>query len=72
MSNKQLLLLLLLSFLWGLAFLFSGIAVRELHPLYVALLRVGLAALVLLPFLLYIFGFPKTVNAWLPFIGDFE
>ncbi len=69
MSNKQLFLLLLLSFLWGLAFLFSGIAVRELHPLYVALLRVGLAALVLLPFLLYIFGFPKTVNAWLPFIG---
>ena len=69
MSNKQLILLLLLSFLWGLAFLFSGIAVKELHPLYVVLLRVGLAALVLTPFLLYYFPLPNTVNGWLPYIG---
>ena len=53
----------------GLAFLFSGIAVKELHPLYVVLLRVGLAALVLTPFLLYYFPLPNTVNGWLPYIG---
>jgi drug/metabolite transporter (DMT)-like permease len=40
-------LLLLLSFLWGGAFFFAAIAVRELPPLTVVVSRTGLAALAL-------------------------
>jgi drug/metabolite transporter (DMT)-like permease len=41
-------LLLLLSLLWGGSFFFTGIAVKELPPLTIVVLRVGLAALLLL------------------------
>lgn len=41
-------LILLLSLLWGGSFFFTGIAVRELPPLTIVVLRVGLAALILL------------------------
>ena len=44
-------LLALLSVLWGGSFFFIGVAIRELPPLTVVLLRVALAALVLLPLL---------------------
>ena len=39
--------LLALSALWGASFFFVGIAVRELPPLSIVTLRVGIAALVL-------------------------
>ena len=42
------LMLLLLSLLWGGSFFFTGIAVKELPPLTIVVLRVGLAALMLL------------------------
>lgn len=38
---------LALALIWGSSFLFIKVAVRELHPLYVALGRVGVGALVL-------------------------
>lgn len=44
-------LLLLLSFLWGGAFFFAAVAVRELPPLTVVLSRTGLASLALALFL---------------------
>ena len=40
-------LLALLSLLWGGSFFFIGVAVKELPPLTLASLRVGLAALIL-------------------------
>lgn len=63
-------LLILLSILWGGAFFFSGVAVKELPPLTVVLIRVFLAALALLPLFWY-FGhsMPKTLSAWIPFFG---
>jgi drug/metabolite transporter (DMT)-like permease len=63
-------LLIFLSVLWGGAFFFAGVAVRELPPLTVVLVRVGLAAAVLTPLFWY-FGhsFPKKASDWLPFLG---
>ncbi|TGD67532.1 EamA family transporter [Tabrizicola sp. WMC-M-20] len=47
MSCRDWGLLLLLSFLWGGAFFFAAVAVKELAPLTVVLLRTGLAAMAL-------------------------
>lgn len=62
------LLLILLSILWGGAFFFIGVAVRELPPFTIVLVRVALGAVLLLP-LLKLFGgeFPKTAAGWVPF-----
>jgi drug/metabolite transporter (DMT)-like permease len=48
MSALEWVLLLTLSVLWGGSFFFVGVAVRELPPLTIVVLRVLLAALVLL------------------------
>lgn len=70
MSLKQWLLLAALSVLWGGSFLFVGIAVKELPPLTIVLARVGLAALILLPFMLALgHKLPPTLPAWMPFLG---
>lgn len=62
--------LIVLSVLWGGSFLFIGVAVRELPPLTVILVRVAVAALVLWP-VLKIAGLrlPSTVSGWVPFVG---
>lgn len=63
-------LLILLSVLWGGAYFFAGVAVRELPPLTVVLARVFLAAVALLPLFWYSgYLMPRSYNAWLPFIG---
>jgi len=63
-------LLILLSVLWGGAYFFAGVAVRELPPLTVVLARVFIATVTLLPLLWY-FGYklPSTLSDWYPFIG---
>jgi drug/metabolite transporter (DMT)-like permease len=63
-------LLCLLSLLWGGSFVFNGLALKELPPLTLVLLRVGLAAAILLP-LLYSRGhcLPKDMNGWRPFFA---
>lgn len=63
-------LLILLSVLWGGAYFFAGVAVRELPPLTVVLARVFLAAITLLPVFWY-FGYtmPRSFAQWLPFFG---
>ena len=68
MHRQDWLLLLLLSVLWGGAFFFIGVAIRELPPATIVLARVALGALVLLPFL-HRFGgaLPKRPADWLPF-----
>jgi len=63
-------LLGLLAVLWGGSFVFNGLALKELPPLTLVLLRVGLAALILLPVLrLRGLGFPKGVAGWRPFFA---
>jgi drug/metabolite transporter (DMT)-like permease len=61
-------LLGMLSVLWGGSFFFHDVALRELPPLTLVLIRVALAAIVLLPLLrIYRIGFPKTWSGWKPF-----
>jgi drug/metabolite transporter (DMT)-like permease len=63
-------LLALLSVLWGGSFFFVGVAIRELPPLTVVLLRVTLAAILLLPLLWgYRIAFPKGFSGWRPFFA---
>ena len=63
-------LLGLLSILWGGSFFFNGVVLRELPPFTVVLLRVTLAALMLLPLLwLYRVRFPTGLSGWKPFIA---
>ena len=49
MDGQDWSLLILLSVLWGGAYFFAGVAVKELPPLTVVLARVLLAAVALLP-----------------------
>ncbi len=63
-------LLILLSVLWGGAYFFAGVAVKELPPLTVVLARVLLAAIALLPLFWYWgHSLPQSFAAWLPFFG---
>ena len=48
MGLREWAMLVALSMVWGGSFLFVGVSVRELPPLTLVLLRVGLAALALL------------------------
>ncbi|MGI9407149.1 MAG: DMT family transporter, partial [Hyphomicrobiaceae bacterium] len=68
MNGTEWSLLILLSVLWGGAFFFVGVAVKELPPLTIVLVRVALAALMLLPvFWYYGHKLPATLSAWTPF-----
>ena len=60
----------MLSVLWGGSFFFNGVVLRELPPLTVVLLRVALAAIILLPLLwVYRISFPKGISGWTPFFA---
>jgi len=64
------LLLGLLSILWGGSFFFNGVVLKELPPFTLVLLRVALAALMLLPLLwLFRIRFPIGLAGWKPFIA---
>ncbi len=70
MDGQDWSLLILLSVLWGGAYFFGGVAVKELPPLTVVLARVSIAAIVLLPVFWYLgYSLPRTFSAWLPFFG---
>jgi drug/metabolite transporter (DMT)-like permease len=63
-------LLAVLSVLWGGSFFFNGLALKELPPLTLVLLRVALGALFLLPLVLaYRIEFPKGIAGWKPFFA---
>jgi drug/metabolite transporter (DMT)-like permease len=63
-------LLGLLSILWGGSFFFNGVVLKELPPLTVVLLRVAIAALMLVPLLhAYRIPLPKGVPGWKPFFA---
>ena len=69
MDGKDWGLLILLSVLWGGAFFFAGVAVRELPPMTVVLARVAIAAAILLP-VFWALGhrLPRGLAAWRPFL----
>jgi drug/metabolite transporter (DMT)-like permease len=63
-------LLAFLSVLWGGSFFFNGVVLRELPPFTLVLLRVALAALILLPLLrAWRLPFPKGISGWRPFFA---
>ena len=70
MTSAEWGLLLALSVLWGGSFFFVGVAVRELPPLSVVALRVGLAALAL-HVVIRVLGvtLPKNAGVWAAFFG---
>jgi drug/metabolite transporter (DMT)-like permease len=63
-------LLLALSVLWGGSFFFNGVAVKELPPFTIVVLRVGLAALIL-NFMVRATGqqMPGATRVWAAFLG---
>lgn len=70
MSRSQWLLLIALSILWGGSFFFVGVAVKELPVFTIVLVRVALAAALLLPVVIYLgLALPRTPREWLPFAG---
>lgn len=70
MDGQDWSLLILLSVLWGGAYFFAGVAVKELPPLTVVFARVLLAALTLLPLFWYLgHSLPKSISDWVPYIG---
>ncbi len=70
MDGQDWSLLILLSVLWGGAYFFAGVAVKELPPLTVVLARVFLAAAALLPLFWYLgHSLPKSFSGWLPYFG---
>jgi drug/metabolite transporter (DMT)-like permease len=72
MSRRHLVMLLALSAIWGASFLFIKVGVRELEPATLIWVRVGLAALTLVPVALVALGGRATVSglraAWKPLV----
>ena len=69
MTNEQIAKLILLSIVWGGAYLFSGMAVDYFHPLWVVAIRVSLAALVMLVVLKVVgLQLPQSLRHWRPFL----
>lgn len=70
MGLREWAMLIVLSVLWGGSFFFVGVAVTDLPPLTIVLLRVGLAAIALWSIAL-IMGLrpPKSVGVWVAFLG---
>jgi drug/metabolite transporter (DMT)-like permease len=70
MTAAEWVMLLALSVLWGGSFFFTGIAVKELPPLTIVVLRVGLAAAILaLTLRLLGLRLPRERRAWSAFFG---
>ena len=64
MSRRHLVMLLALSSIWGASFLFIKVGVRELEPATLIWVRVGLAALVLVPVAIVALGGHATVPVY--------
>jgi drug/metabolite transporter (DMT)-like permease len=69
MRTTEWLLLIALSILWGGTYFFSVVAVQSLPPLTLVMLRVSLAAEVLVPVALLMgYRLPLTPAGWAPFV----
>jgi drug/metabolite transporter (DMT)-like permease len=70
MGGREWAMLVALSVLWGGSFFFVGVAVREVPPLSLVLVRVGVAALALWAVLLVSgAGMPRRPGLWAAFLG---
>ena len=70
MGAREWAMLLALSVLWGGSFFFIGIAVKELPPLTIMMLRVGCAALILNLVVRFMGQWmPRDPKLWLAFFG---
>ena len=65
MTRKGWLLFTVMSVIWGIPYLFIKIAVQELDPTVVVFVRVGVAALVLLPIAIQQGALRKVRDRWL-------
>ena len=64
MDNKNWILVILLGIVWGSSFLFVEILLNFMHPFVIVYLRVGIASIILVFYLLYIkidFKFSKAL-----------
>jgi drug/metabolite transporter (DMT)-like permease len=69
MRTREWLLLVVLSLLWGGTFFVVAIAVKEVPPLTLVLLRCALGALLLAPIVWYAgLQMPASLNAWRDFV----
>jgi drug/metabolite transporter (DMT)-like permease len=69
MNRAEWLMLLALSVLWGGSFFFVGVVIKELPPLTIVLLRVGLAALLLNVFVVATgMRMPRDRKVWRAFL----
>lgn len=70
MRAREWAMLIALSAVWGGSFFFTGIAVRELPPLTIVVVRVGIAALALWAVLAALgTRMPPTPGLWAAFLG---
>ncbi len=70
MNSEQIGKLILLSIIWGGGFLFSGIAVLYIHPLWVVTIRVSLATMVMLVVLRMLgLSLPNNIREWARYLG---
>ena len=70
MTPTEWAMLLALSVLWGGSFFFTGIAVKELPPLTIVVLRVGLAAAILYATIRLVgVRMPRDAETWAAFVG---
>ena len=69
MTRRGLLLFGAMCVIWGIPYLFIRIAVGELTPATLVFLRTGIAALILLPFVVGRGGLHEIGNRWVPLIA---
>jgi len=70
MTSAEWAMLLALSILWGGSFFFTGVAVRELPPFTIVVMRVGLAAIILWAVMRVLgHAMPRDRRIWAAFVG---
>ena len=71
MGAREWAMLIALSILWGGSFLFVGVAVKELPPLTITVMRLGLAALALATVMRVIgIDMPRQPHVWVAFLCE--
>src|SRR3989442_13867005 len=69
MTRRGLLLFAVMCVIWGIPYLFIRVAVGELTPATLVFVRTGVAALILMPFVLRRGGLREIGNRWVPLIA---
>ena len=69
MTRRGLLLFAAMCVIWGIPYLFIRVAVGELTPATLVFVRTGVAALILMPFVLRRGGLPEIGHRWVPLIA---